>query len=345
MTMKVKPNTKEQLVDYMLKHLSLGTYDKKFCSNLLLIHIAKNKPVTSNQADLLDKIIARYHRQLAKQEIDSNLVITLPWTLPPIQSLPQYTQAHIAIADDSGPSVVIHSPFKKNYVKELQELNYAKWNRDERVWLAPATEKTIRSLISITEKHYDSVNYCPEIENILTTMSVFANEKYWEPTLIKTNSNFYVVATNQSLMKAIEHIPLNDEPHNLARLVRMGIKIDDDIITSDMLRVATDTSPSIEQFNIETIIDYLVMIKTDMVVLAEWFGPNKEFILELANNLKANKIEHKLVKSKRANALNIDLKPYEMPVKINLGIWRSENRVMFLGKNINLVNSNPVDVK
>lgn len=343
--MKVKPNTKEQLVDYMLKHISLGTYDKKFCSNLLLIHVAKNKPVTTNQADLLDKIVARYHRQLAKQEIDSSQMVDLNWTLPPIESLPQYTQAHIAIADDPSPMVVIHSPFKKNYVKELQELNYAKWDREERFWLAPATEKTIRSLILITEKHYDAVNYCPEIKNILNEMSVFDNEKYWQPTLIKTNENFYVVATNKALMKAIEHIPLNDEPHNLARLVRMGIKIDDNIVTNDALKVAIDASPSIEQFNIENIIDYLLMIKADMVILAEWFGPNREFILELANNLKANNIEHKLFKSKRANALNIDLRPYEMPVKINLGIWRSENKVMFLGKNINLVNSNPVDVK
>lgn len=343
--MKVKPNTKEQLVDYMLKYLSLGTYDKKFCSNLLLIHIAKNKPVTSNQADLLDKIVARYHRQLAKNEIDSNQMVSLNWTLPPIQSLPQFTQAHIAIADDSEPIVVIHSPFKKSYVKELQELNYAKWNRDERFWLAPATEKTIRSLILVTTKHYDLVNYCAEIKNILTEMSAFDDIKYWEPTLIKTNNNFYIVATNRSLMEAVEHIPLNDEPHNLARLVRMGVKIDDALLTTDKLKNAIDTTPSMEQFSIETIIDYLLMIKADMVILAEWFGPNKEFILELANTLKANKIEHKLFKSKRGNALNIDLKPYQMPVKINLGIWRSENKVMFLGKNINLVNSNPVDVK
>jgi len=32
--MQVKPNTKEQLVDFMLKHISLGTYDKKYLIKL-----------------------------------------------------------------------------------------------------------------------------------------------------------------------------------------------------------------------------------------------------------------------------------------------------------------------
>jgi hypothetical protein len=343
---KVKPNTKEQLIDYMLKYLSLGTYDKKFCTNLLHIHIAKNKPVTSNQSDLLDKIISRYNKQFAKQEIDSNQMIALNWTLPPIESLPQYTQAHVAIADaDSNPLIVIHSPFKKTYVKEVRELDYAKWDRDERFWIAPATEKTIRALITLTEKHYESVTYCTEIENILTSLVQYESAKHWQPTLIKANNSFYIVAANKSLMEAIEHITLNDEPDNLARLVRMGIRIDESIITNDNLSFAVNRTPSLEQFNISTIIDYLLMIKADLVILAEWFGPNKDFILELANNLKANNIEHKLVKSKRSNELNIDLRKYQMPVKINLGIWKSENTLLFLGKNINLVNSNPVDIK
>lgn len=344
--LKVKPNTKEQLIDYMLKYLSLGTYDKKFCNNLLHIHVAKNKPVTSNQAELLDKIVARYHRQLAKKEIDSKEMVQLDWTLPPIESLPQYTQAHISIADaDSNPFVVVHSPFKKTYVKELKELNCAKWDREERFWIAPATEKTIRSLVELTNKHYDLVNYCPETQHILDSLVTFTGTKYWEPTLAKINDNFYIVAANNALMEAIEHIPLNDEPHNLARLVRMGISIDESLITNKKISFAIDKNPSIEQTDIKSIISYLLLIKTDMVILAEWFGPNKDFVLELANNLKANSIEHKLVKSKRSNDLNIDLRKYEMPVKINLGIWRSENTLMFLGKNISLVNSTPVDVK
>jgi hypothetical protein len=343
---KVKPNTKEQLVDYMLKHLSLGTYDKKFCSNLLLVHVSKQRPVTSNQADLLDKIVSRYHKQLSKKEIDSNEMVSLPWTLQPIESLPQYTQAHISIADvDTNPYIVIHSPFKKSFVKEVRELEYAKWDREERFWMAPATEKNIKTLITITNHHYDNVNYCIETQTILDHVSTYESLKYWEPTLVKINDNFYVVATNDALMEAISHITLNDEPYNIARLVRMGINIDKSLITDKKISLAADNAPSIEQFDIGTIIDYLLSIKADMVILAEWFGPNKGFIMELANNLNANKIEHVLVKSKRVNDFNIDLRKYEMPVKINLGIWQNDNRLLYLGKTINLVNSNPIDIK
>jgi hypothetical protein len=345
---KVKPNTKEQLVDYMLKYLSLGTYDKKFCSNLLLVHVAKQRPVTSNQSDLLDKIVSRYRKQLSKKEIDSNEMVSLPWTLQPIESLPQYTQAHISIADvDTTPYIVIHSPFKKSFVKDVRDLEYAKWDKEERFWMAPATEKNIKTLITLTKNHYDDVNYCVETRAILDHVSKYESLKYWEPTLVKTNGSFYVVATNDALMEAISHFTLNNEPHNIARLVRMGINIDKSLITDKKISLAVDKAPSIEQFDIGTIIDYLLLIKADMVILTEWFGPNKDFVMELANNLKANKIEHILVKSTRVPELNIrnDLRKYEMPVKINLGIWQSDNKLMYLGKTINLVNSEPIDIK
>ena len=66
---KVKPTTKEQLVDFMLKYLSLGTYDKKFLNNLVQLNFIQKIQVTTNQADLLDKITLRYHRQLLKKEL------------------------------------------------------------------------------------------------------------------------------------------------------------------------------------------------------------------------------------------------------------------------------------
>jgi hypothetical protein len=41
----LKPTTKEQLIHYLVNHISLGTYDKKFLSNVYEI----NKPLTTNQ--------------------------------------------------------------------------------------------------------------------------------------------------------------------------------------------------------------------------------------------------------------------------------------------------------
>ena len=83
---KVKPTTKEQLVYYLCHNISLGTYDQRFLDNILRLNITANKPLTTNQSSLFDKIVERYSRQLAKQEIASADMKLLPWILQPIDS-------------------------------------------------------------------------------------------------------------------------------------------------------------------------------------------------------------------------------------------------------------------
>jgi hypothetical protein len=66
----------------------------------------------------------------------------------------------------------------------------------------------------------------------------------------------------------------------------------------------------------------------------------------VANHLKANKIKHSLIKNDRVRDFTItDLRKYEMPVKINLGMSNIEDGTKYLGKIISLVNSRPIEIK
>jgi hypothetical protein len=337
--MKVKPNTKEQLVDFMLKHLSLGTYDKKFLDNIVQLNFTVKNPVTTNQAELLDKITSRYHRQFLKKELNSEELIQLPWTLQPIESSIQFTQAYISIADDKD--IVIHSPYKKEFVKTLKALEYMQWDKENKLWHTPYAEFRLKKLLSITKANYSTVNYCPIIEEILVQIKPYEEAKYWSPTLIKRNDNYYVVACNKVLYETIKDIELNDNPATIARLVRLGINIDIDVDS-----FAKEMNPQLEVHNVSILIESLQSIDTDFVILNEWRGVNKEYMYNVANHLKANKIKHSIIKNDQVTDFTIvDLRKYEMPVKINLGMSKTEDGTKYLGKTINLVNSTPIEIK
>ena len=339
MNMIVKPNTKEQLVDFMLKHISLGTYDKKFLDNILHLNFAVKNPVTTNQAELLNKITSRYHRQFLKKELNSEELIQLPWTLQPIESSVQFTQAYISIADDKD--IVIHSPYKKEFVKTLKALEYMQWDKENKLWHTSYAEFRLKKLIEISIENYTTVNYCPIIEEMLIQLKPYEEVKYWNPTLIERKGNFYVVACNKILYEKIKDIELNNHPATVARLVRLGINIDLDVDS-----FAKEMNPQLEVHDMSSLIESLQSIGTDFVLLKERSGVNKEYMYNIANHLKANKIKHSLIRNDRVKDFNIfDLRKYEMPVKINLGMFKTEDGTKYLGKTISLVNSRLIEIK
>ena len=84
-----------------------------------------------------------------------------------------------------------------------------------------------------------------------------------------------------------------------------------------------------------------------MVIVTEWYSARvKDFLVALVNNLKANNINIKVCKGKSAllfdNQDKLDLKKYEMPVNINIGMIKySNDDIPYLAKNIYLVNNTP----
>ena len=339
---KIKPNTKEQLVDYLTKHISLGTYDKRFLTNLIHLNFVTKNPVTTNQSALLDVIIKRYHRQLAKKEIDSNEMINLPWTLPPIPSLPTYTQAHISIENDT---VTLRSPYKTSFVKDIKTLEYGNWNRDTKTWSFPMHESILKEVIDVTNKHYNNINYCNHIKQIVDILYPYEGAKYWNPTLAKINDRLYVVACNQSLIDSIQHIPLTLELKNLSRLVYMGITISDSIkeCLSDFDKLGIEYMINIDKDNIDGIINYLKLLEPDFVMVSDRYRQDREFVLHLANLLKANRINHKLASKSIISNMAIDFKQYQFPVLLNLGSITLDSS-KYSAKIICMVNNTPIKV-
>lgn len=342
-----KPNTKEQLIYFLHNHVSLGTYDKKFIDNLVTNYVAALKPVTTNQSSLLDKVTLRYERQLRKEEIDANEMVSLKWNIEPIESSPKFTEAYIEIADRV---IEVRTPFKTEFIKEFKNIATAVWHKDNKVWTVTANELNLKQVIHLVEKHYPKINYCDETLGILKAVSEYHADLYWNPTLVKSNGFMYIVAMNPSLWEAIKDIELSDSLDVLAKLHFHGVTISRSVVndigpefTDDELAFILEREPTIEM-NPEMIVSRLRLMGADYVLLRERQSANKSFCEILLRLLNDANIKVDILDNRDKFSILASTKQYKMPVLLG-GYSFSPAMGVFFAKHIGIVNSKPIDIK
>lgn len=344
--MIAKPKTKEQLIHFFVSTIKLGTYDKRFLSNLEIMHLANKKPLTSNQALLLDKIISRYKKQIEKLEIHVDELLNLPWNSQPIPSIPQFTEVHLLLVDDE---LILRSPYKKDFVSEFKNLEInAIWNKEDRFWRMPANSYTLKVTKESIEKHYTKINYCDHINSMLDSIVEY-NSKIWDPTFCYINNMFYVVAASSVLQQAIEHLSFEIDISLLPRLQRFGINIDQTVIdeylnhySKEELDFAITDVVDFDYKN-EKLVDYLLNIKPDLIVFNETLKLSG--YLNKARALLENKIPCTIRNKSSELVLDINPKQYEFPILVTGTRFISIMKHYGLAKVIHMVNNEPITIK
>lgn len=286
---KVVPTTQEQLIHFLLNNVQLGTYDKRFLTNIHAQVYHDKKPLTSNQATLLHKIVMRYQRQLAKKELNSHLLIQLPWVTKPTESLPQFTQAYVSI-DDETNVIVVHSPYKTAFIKEIKNLEIAKWHKEVKEWTIGYCEEHLKNIVHLVLKHYDKVVLCDTITKILEEVERYPKDCIWEPTLVNCNGNLMIAASNEFLDSALP--PLNNDLPNIVKIMTYGVKLGEGVIDPnykhfDLIksrRVDTTTS------EIDNVLEFLKDIKCEKILLGDIFLGGYNVMVNFMNTIKESNI-------------------------------------------------------
>ncbi len=311
--------------------------------NLESLHLANSKPLTTNQSDLLNKIILRYSRQLSKQELFAEELVSLPWTREPIPSLPQFTEVHLLLVDDE---LILRTPYKNTFVKDFKKLDlYAKWEHDDKFWRIPASSHTLSRVDSCINHHFNKVNYCDVLRPMIESLDEFKNTS-WDPVYKVSNGNFYVGSITPMLYDAIEHISFDTTLDSLARIVACGIEIHDSVLekfrekyTESQIRFAVERVSKIEigDFQLNSLI---LDLKPDAVVFMEHTATSKTFLLNTKEFLKTHNIEMVSMPFSRI----VELSKFEYPIIIEPGISHKQI-VPYANKIIQMVNSSPIHIK
>lgn len=354
--MKATPTTKEQLVYYMLQHISLGTYDNRFLTNLQEKTIVGKQPATSNQSDLLDKITLRYARQFRKKEIDVNDMVKLPWGIEPIESIPEYTDAFCTIKDGI---IEVRSPYNKEFITEVKDTPlHLTWEKETKIWSAPVCEESLKHFINCLDKHYAIIHYCQETAKFISQMADYESLKCWDPTYIKTGDRYIIAGINESVAEATKNLELDLDPSTLARLVSYGVAIDDSVVTDaidelwgtdyaiKLLDFITTINPIVDSNNLSTVVQYLMDIKCDHIVLLETFS-NSKHSTPLKELLDQKKLKYTYMGRKNQESMDIDLSDCECPIVINLALWGLTHTGTRNGaaKTVFLGNNKPIEIK
>lgn len=353
---KVKPTTKEQLVYYLIQNVSLGTYDRRFLTNLQSIQVRDKQPATSNQSALLDKITLRYSKQLRRQEIDADDMVKLPWNIEPIDSIPEYTDAFCEIKDGI---IEVRSPYKKEFITEIKktELNL-KWEKETKIWSAPLCEYTLKHFIDCLDKHYQIVHYCPACIDIINTLADYESATCWNPTYKNVNGNYMIAAINKSVNEVLGDVPMNLDASTLARLTAAGVAIDDEIKTEACIEMwETEYAVKLVDFatknsfieSIDALEHLATMVKdigADFVIIVETFSNRAAtHTSKLMTYLEQNNVAF-LVVDKKMDPETIDIKQYEFPVIINTALWGSQRTGnLSASKTICLGNNKLIEIK
>lgn len=324
---------KEDVLKYMLSgYVHLSKKDYGFFSNVKY-QIQQNKPITSNQNKLFDKLLLKYKRQLQKLGHDSIIFQDLNWNHTIVESEQHYLNAKINIADNN---IVIKAPFNTQFVSTFRKeaSNIFTWDKKDRAYIGEYNTYSLKIAIQYVNKFYDSVKYCVQVENLLEQIQPYVNCKYWAPTLIKLNDNFYIVAANSIVMDAISNINLSDDPKILYILSQYGIHIDESVSNGNkILEIAGtyDTVIDLEYF--DSFCKILNLLEVDHVFTARDVVYNKN----ISNEIKIKLLDHGIT----CSSINVTNNATGILIKNTNVINYNTKKIQ---KVITLTNSRPIKV-
>jgi len=347
---KVTPKTKEQLVYFLLSNISLGTYDSKFLNNIQSNNLMIKKPLTTNQAILLDKIVTRYRKQLAKLEFHVEELITLPWALAPVQSSPEYTESYLILQDDL---LILRSPYKKEFIQEFASAETdGKWCKDKKQWEIPFGIYTLKKCKTILETHYKAVNYCSKITKLFNDLNQYEQNSIWSPTLVYSNNRFLIAAINEPLSEAIKDLDFTTDLKFLAQITRYGIKIDDAALqlfhekySLEEIDFAINHKSSVE-FDDLTLLDKIEKTGVDLILISQ--SSNGAKVVDYLNTIRDS--FRKTIPVIDVLGEEVDwisnFNQYKFPMIISSGLYiLGFSSSKLLAKVVHLVNSKPIIIK
>ena len=279
----------EEVLEFYIYNVRMGTYDKKFMLNLQTSKVLMRQSITTNQAALFKKVVKKYHKQLAQCNFDVNELAELPWTLAVIPSISEFTQAHLKVEDGK---LIVYTPYKAEFVKDFRSANLMVWNREEKKYTSDFGLRTLRLVFDIICKHYNEINVCKEIQQILDELKPYDSSSYWTPVLVKSKTGkFYIAASNQTLDDALDKLNLEIKYYNLSKLAELGIDIPienvidfDKSLDENLLRSAISHEINWDENEFHTLGNFLKEIKiSNIIVVNGYLGNTKDYFEDLEN--------------------------------------------------------------
>lgn len=333
--------TLEHLVYFMqVGKIKLSPTDLKFITNLNY-NLIKGEKVTTNQITLFEKLISKYQRQLTKCKLTTDKISKLQWANANIVTSDKlFTQPYLSIDKNI---IYFKSPFNTKFIQQIRNLESKFiWDRDKKYYTCEYGTFAFREIVQLAKKHYSIINYCDVSQTLLNRLSELQNN-YWNPTLVKGKTNYFICASNESLNEATKAIPLSDSLKSLTDLSRFGVDIADDIKQAGAkYKFAGEYQTEININDLDDVIDWLAEMSVDCV------GIVLENTIPLPLKLKV----HEQCKSKNIEVINLkSMRLANIPSHFQRIVAFCFSNKLEFPQNSNIIkvvkvnNTNPISIK
>jgi hypothetical protein len=267
-------DTKEQLTNYMtLGSVHLNRKDYYFFSNLQN-NIKQNHQITSNQDKLFNKLLQKYSRQLQKLGYNFKELQDIKWKTEIVESLPEFTNARIYVEHDT---IKIKSPFSNKFLKAFRSLDFNPftWNKPLKLYEAKFSLYAFKMALEQVKNHYTDIILCERLTNLLNTLNEY-NDLIWNPTYVRINGIYYVVAANQHVMDSLNNLEFNDDPETLYTLYKKGINVSKNILDTEEKDFAVSRYVNISSTNLSDLVKYLTLLNITIVQIGRELNYNRD---------------------------------------------------------------------
>ena len=327
---KMKFQCKEHVIWFMLGRdsttlnsgstpsINLSHYDYSFMVNMQSLTHDK-KEITSNQADLFNKLIHKYRKQLSTKGItEIENLVALPWQCKIVPSLPKFTNANVDF-DKKENLLTIQVPFKKEFINKFRSTRANPWEWNSNKKRYESTPTTIALLVAYTRlpKFFTTV-YHNEVNTLITQLEKEKSTKtYWDPTLTLSDGEYKVVSSNTILDELLTDIKLDNSPQCLYKMSQLGINIDEDILGDDAkLKFASESMTEVDLDDFNTCLEWISELKCDTFYFGTGLQSRPDIDYKVSVEVRNAVMQHdiQIIPFSPSNTFS---QPMETPIKSN----------------------------
>lgn len=245
--------------------INLSHFDYSFIVNMQSLSHDK-KEITTNQAQLFDKLIFKYRKQLSTKGItEIEKLQALPWQCTIVPSLPKYTNANVDF-DKKENLLTIRVPFKKEFINKFRftRANPWEWNRKKKRYESTPTTIALRVAYNKLPEFFTTV-YHNEVNALITQLEKEQSTKtYWDPTLTLSDGEYKVISSNTILDELLTDIKLDNSTQCLYKMSQLGINVDEVILGDDAkLKFASESITEVDLDDFNTCLEWISELECD----------------------------------------------------------------------------------
>lgn len=222
--------TREDAWYWMAGNIKFSRIDRRFVDSVIRNRIGRLIPASEKQADLWEKLIYKYQRQIRENGIDPDWILSLPWGWAPLPSVPEPTSYKVWVEDTE---IRISWPYDNQVLERWKNwrahrLPDSYWVREKKYWAHSLDVQGIRGFLGFAQRmnknnvlfHLD--DDLGELKKILES---WGDPDSWQVRARCVNDSIMISNINDDLLANLPD-DLGINSRSIMKLVDMGVQID-----------------------------------------------------------------------------------------------------------------------